>query len=424
MIQTRFGLATSAIVTSSLLIVVSIISPGIARAQGDSAVGPDVVVFEDMGTYRWGTSGDTVAYSVGTESCNRGDEPVLWISDSNQHPVIAQNLYRLKDGRLEQIGLSWLKHGFVSVNGDSCGDCEDPPMGGSQLGVGCSDPYSAHLNGSQWNLGPRHEVNAFTGVFDYPHSVPSGDPILAGRIQVGIEDVAPAMNPGALYFIEGQYIAADDAAAGNDLNNASYRQVSVNTSLDLDVLGPTEESFPAVYAWELNDPAATVVTADVPLEGRFHVAYKAIDNGNGTWRYEYGVHNLNSHASAGSLSVPIPTDAVVTNSGFHDVDYHSGEPWDDADWSVTVDTALGVVTWSTDDYGTNPDANALRWGTMYNFWFDADSAPELVDATIGLFRPGGAASVQVEVLSPGNLGLVFEDGFESGDFGEWASIEP
>ena len=32
-------------------------------------------------------------------------------------------------------------------------------------------------------------------------------------------------------------------------------------------------------------------------------------------------------------------------------------------------------TWSTQTYDQNENANALRWGTMYNFWFDADAPP-------------------------------------------------
>lgn len=392
---------------------------------GGPVDGPDVVVFDLYDTSYEGSLGGSSAYAVGTESCNRGDWPVEWVSasqDSNEHPVIAQNLYRLKDGRLEQLGQSWLKHGFLSINGSACDTCVYPPNGSAQLGVGCSDPYSAGLNGSQGNLGPRSEVNAFTGVFPVPFSEPDGGSFntLSGRIVVDTDDVTPALNPGALYFIEGQYVTQDDAAWGNALNNASYRKVTVGGSLSLAFDGPTHETFPAIYAWNAQDPTVTVQRVDIPGEGSFFMASKVSDNGNGTWRYEYAVFNLNSHRSARSFSIPINDDTAVTNSGFHDVDSHSGEPYDLTDWSITVDNGAGWVTWSTDDFATNENANALRWGTMYNFWFDADAAPLSGGAQIGLFRPGSPGFVEAVVAAPSaGSSFIFADGFETGDLSAW-----
>jgi hypothetical protein len=404
-----------------LLVTLSALAPVTALAQDNPSTGPDVVVFDLFDTTRWGSSGNTTAYSVGTESCNRGTAPVSWVSSNNQHPVIGQNLYRLKGGRLEQVGMSWLKHGFASVNGSSCGTCQQPPGGSSQLGVGCSDPYWATLNGDQNLLGPRSEVNAFTGAFPYPPTPPSGTPVLAGRLQVATGDVDPNGNPGALYFVEGQYVTADDAVAGNGLNNVSYRQVTVNASLDLLLQGTTQEATPAIAAWSANDPAVSLATAGVPGEGRFTVAFKTVDNGNGTWRYEVAIHNLNSDRSAQSLTVPIPPGTVVTNVGFHDVAYHSGEPYDGTDWPATVDTTAGFVRWSTTDYATNPNANALRFGTMYNFWFDASAPPRPVTATVGLFKPGTPVSLDVLLFGSATL---FADGFESGSTLAWTATVP
>lgn len=387
--------------------------------------GPDVVVFDLYDTAYEGSLGDSSAYAVGTESCNRGDWPVEWVSagaGSNKHPVIAQNLYRLKDGRMEQLGQSWLKHGFLSVNGSACDTCTYPPNGSSQLGVGCSDPYSAGLNGSQGNLGPRSEVNAFTGEFPVPFSEPDGGSFntLSGRVVVDTDDVTPALNAGALYFIEGQYVTQDDAAWGNAVNNASHRKVTVGGSLSLSFDGPTHEALPAIYAWNTEDPTVTVRRVDVPSEGSFFIAYKVSDNGNGTWRYEYALFNLNSHRSARSFAIPIEADTVVSNVGFHDVDSHSGEPYDLTDWTMTVDGGAGWITWSTDDFATNENANALRWGTMYNFWFDADAAPQGGGAQIGLFRTGSPGSIEESVLAPSaGTSYIFADGFETGDTTAW-----
>ena len=154
----------------------------------------------------------------------------------------------------------------------------------------------------------------------------------------------------------------------------------------------------------------------VPDEGLFIVAYKVGDNGDGTWHYEYAVFNLNSDLSGRSFSVPILADSVITNIGFRDVDYHSGEPYDGTDWAVDVDPVGGSVTWSTDDYATNPNANALRWSTMYNFSFDADSPPEDRPREHRPVRAGGPSSVAVFVEAPAsNLIPLFADDFETGD---------
>jgi hypothetical protein len=51
------------------------------------------------------------------------------------------------------------------------------------------------------------------------------------------------------------------------------------------------------------------------------------------------------------------------------------------------------VTWSTDDFASNPDANALRWATTFSFWFDVDTAA-VPRGQIGLFKPDPAADVE------------------------------
>ena len=39
------------------------------------------------------------AYSIGADTCNFGDAPISWDGSTNQHPVIAQNIYRFKNNR-------------------------------------------------------------------------------------------------------------------------------------------------------------------------------------------------------------------------------------------------------------------------------------------------------------------------------------
>ena len=107
------------------------------------------------------------------------------------------------------------------------------------------------------------------------------------------------------------------------------------------------------------------------------------------------------------------TVKTITDAGFHDVDHHSGEPYSDAEWDVTV-TADGV-TWAGESVDVNPDANAIRWGTMYSFGFTADAPPAMVDASIGLFGNGESIALVVDGPSaPANPCDLNDDGVVNG----------
>lgn len=386
---------------------------------GGGGTGPDVIVgaIPDISKYGGVTSGGQtiMAYAIGTTSCNIGSAQLEWFaSPDNRHPFIPQNMYRHKNGRLEQIGMSWGKHGFTALQGTLCGACQ-ASSSGNYLGIGCSDPYSAGLNGSQSGLGTRKEVNAATGVFPgtYNAGMPTAPATIGRRLQVNANDLNPSLNAGATYLVEAQYIHAQDAASGNDDNNASWRSFTVGSlssgAYTLTLTGATVQQRAAIEAWPTFNTDVQLEYVDVPSDGRFIVGHTVKDNGNGTWRYEYAVFNMNSDRAAGSFSVPLPAGVTATNIGFKDIFYHSGDPYDGTDWSVS--TTGGVVRWSTVAYTTNANANALRFATMYNFWFDATSAPADATATLGLFKPAGAGqptSADCTLRAPSAAGVPFD----------------
>ena len=90
--------------------------------------------------------------------------------------------------------------------------------------------------------------------------------------------------------------------------------------------------------------------------------------------------------------------------GFYDIDYHSGEPFDGTDWPGFVDPS-GHIVWATSSFDENSNANAIRWGTTYNFWFDAEAAPGDGTVTMDLFRPATARGqgdmVSAQMVVPG-----------------------
>lgn len=380
-----------------LSLVLALGLAGGALAQNPpGGTGPDVIVGSIPNISNYSTQGGVDAFSIGTTSCNIGTANLLWVANTNEHPVIGQHAFRLHDGRFEMIGQSWLKHGFTALSGSVCESCTGG--GGSVLGVGCSDPYGSGLNGSQSGLGPKWQVNAFTGVFSYPFAPGNGNSdSVYKRLQIATADLNAATYPGAKYFVEAQYVTQDDAAAGNGENNASYREVTFSGSGEYAMSfasgSSTQRGKPAILAWQVEDPDVVIEHVHVPGEGLFIVGYKGSAIGGGLFQYELAVHNLNSHRSAKGFTVTVPSGANVSNIGFHDVDYHSGEPFDGTDWSASV--VGNQVTWTTTDFAVNPNANALRWGTLYNFRFVSDVDPGLlgVPFSIELFRPGTPTSV-------------------------------
>lgn len=369
------------------------------------AIGADVVYTGlNNGVTSYGPVGSLVAYSYGSYTCNMSPTVNLaWVNGGS--PGLAMNLYRLHDGRIEQIGQSFVKHACCAAASNNCGlVCNG--QSGSVLGAGCRDPYTSSYNGGWGRLGPRSGINAYTGSFT---AVPggSGDAVWR-RLQVQTSDLISTNFPGALYFAEGVYVATDDAAGGMAMNNASYTRVTVGAAspYPLTVVGSMGTTKPAIMAWRehglgpnLPDNSVTLGVIDVTSEGRFHYAYKVVDLGGGQWRYTYAVFNLNSDRSGGSLNIPVPAGVSVTNVGFKGVVYHSGEPYDNTDWGAVVDSA--GVTWSSPQtYAQNINSNALRWGTMYTFWFTANTAPTQGGGTLGLFKPHTPQSMPFSASVP------------------------
>ena len=301
-------------VAIAAVLITVMTAPTPAQTPCNRPVGPDVIVGDLPNVTSYGSVDNISAFAVGTTSCNVGNQNLLWIAPTNQHPVIAQNMYQLKDGRFRQIGMSWLKHGFLALTGNFC-QCGCNGQGGTVLGVGCSDPYSSGLNGLQGSqgtggLGPRFEVNPYTGDFQFPYTYlgMTGDAIYK-RLQVHNSDLDPALDGGGLHFVEGHYVTPDDAAAGNQDNNASYRKVRVSWLVDtwtISVEDSTRQEQAAVRAWQDNDPDVSETDVHVPNDGLFIVAAKATPMSNGLYRYEYAVYNMNSDRAARSLYTRCP----------------------------------------------------------------------------------------------------------------------
>jgi hypothetical protein len=363
-----------------------------------------------------------VGLAVGTDSCNAGMVDLEWHAlPDNRHPVIPQNLYRMSGGatnneRFEQIGQSNVKHAFTALTLDLCGfGCNG--VGGDHLGSGCSDPYSAGLNAGP-GLGSRAWIDPFTGSFPggstpnnhtgHAHTGPSH------RILVEIADLNTTLNPGATYWAEGQYITSHEHAwcqahpgECNMYNNVSHRRYTVvGTASPFSFLpaGSTVREQPAIEAW--TGSTAEPIEPAPGQDGIGQVRYKVTNPSPGVWHYEYAIYNQNIDRGIQSFSVPIGSGVSITNIGFHAPPQHPGWTFDgtvgntgysSAPWTQTL-TATDL-TWSSETFAQNPNANAIRWGTLYNFRFDSDTPPGNGSGTIAFFETG--APLAVPVPGPG-----------------------
>ena len=375
----------------------------------NSSTGPDIVIGSLDSILSWGYTGDIQAFSIATNIVNIGDEQLPWFPSNNQHPVIAQHIYKMNATRIEQIGISWVKHGFgaLALDGFGCG-CQNP-NDYDYLGVGCSDPYTAGLNGDQdgfgniAGLGPRWEVNASTGVFPFPYTTigQSGD-LIYKRLQVHFDDLDPELNPDTVYFGEGHYVTPADAQAGLGANSLGYRPIVVGewgngTGWDLDLQGETVSGLPAIYAWAESYPDVMLQTIDVPGDGRFVLAARATQGADDMWHYEYAWHNINSWRSGRSLQINLPENAVVVNAGWHGVEHHSGGPWSNQAWAISMENGIEFSTFSADAGGSSAP---ICWGTMGNAWFDSDLGPGETTVTLDFYRAGAEPPVVLSFLGP------------------------
>lgn len=366
--------------------------------------------------YRYyGQSGGIAAYSVATTSCNVGSLPVLWDNSIDQAPAIATNMFRIHDGRIVQLGYSWLKDGFCAVNENSCGTCQVTNC--DTLGLGCADTYSAGLNDGASGVS-KFQLNPTTGAWPSGSwQGPVGPLPLRGRLQV---PVAELMDSASTYVSESLYISEDDHMAGNARNNASWQEFRFNAIDSLTNLGPVQMFNPAIYAWKNQypdvhiDEVVNVGEGGTNVHGYYFVGSKATSLGGGTWRYDYAIYNMNSAQGVGSFSFDV--NVAARGIDFRDVDHHSGSPWSGADWSYS--NAGQTHGWSAPTtYAQDPDGNALRWGTLYTFSMTTQTAPQssLGQAVLDLYAPGTGSQLLADVILPtsdggGNMAPVVDAG--------------
>lgn len=421
---------------------------------GPGPWGPDITICQLYGlAQRPSTSspyarvGDIVGLGMATTSWNVGTVNARWEQvPASVHPMIWQNLFRFEKGQMRQVGQAWIKHGFFALSNLQCGSHPYTGSGcagtnGSSLGVGCTDTYSTSLNMGQSGLGPRYEINPWTGGWQNTGSVfaVGGVPntSITRRLQVKDADLADGVNnnSNAVYIAEAGYIAVDDV---DMMNSAGWKIIDPigvtggNYSFTMSGSTTDENSGYAVDYWASQGARLTMVAQSLPIvenwtatnsprgggpapggespDGRAIVVSSVTSLPGGMYRYEYAVLNIDMDRQIRSFTVPIPDGVSVSNSGFYAV-FHHNEPYcysfhngstrvngpvvNNDPWTFAA--ATGNVSWSTNAHQASPPytvpSNPIRWGTMYNFWFETNRAPVDGSVSLGLFKPGAVMSV-------------------------------
>lgn len=345
-----------------------------------------------------------VALSMATTSCNVGAVDVPWLAPMQEnHPVIHMAIYRLMNGRFEQIGVSWLKHGFFALSDNQCMSCQHP-SNGTFLGVGCSDTYGVGNNSSRTYLGPRSEVNPYAATWECTGSHFSGGVGDCTR-RHGSESHGPLDhrliaadadlgNAGGTYYYEADYLVQGDQ---NLANNWGSRRCTMSWSgsawnFTTPVSGNPLVEGPALGRW---GELSTLVDAAVG-DGQVLLAVQTTNLGGGTTHYEYALLNQNSDRQIRSFSMPVHGVTTLSNIGFHDNDSNASN-----DWQVAVNN--GEITWQTGSPQGTTQAHPLEFGFMFNFRFDADAPPSAASARLELYKPGPGSLVMATTLGPLNV---------------------
>jgi hypothetical protein len=389
--------------------------------------GPDIIVGDLPDMVQVGSEGSQVGLGIATTSCNNGDQPVdFYALPETDHPFFPQNFYRMSGGadnlqRFEQIGQAWIKHAFGASEDDLCDlGCDTSNCTQfRQLCPGCADPYLADENGWYQLLGSRAWVNPFTGFFlsnpDPTNHTGHVDIGASHRVRVNVSDLNTTLNQGASYFAEAQYLTPQEYAwcqahpgQCNMYNNASYRKflVSGTTNFTFSPVGVTGRTQPAIMAWT----GATVSQQepDPGNDGIWFMGYKVSNPTPGLYHYEYALYNQNLDRSIQSFSVPVAPGVSISNAAFHappqepgwaNDNIPGGQGYSSMPWNVTQDATS--ITWNTETFAQNQAANAIRFGTLYNFRFDANQPPQSANATVGFFKTGSPMMVAIQAPAGG-----------------------
>jgi hypothetical protein len=364
-----------------------------------------------------------IAPSATLKSAGEGDAP--WITKfrsnadypyepADQHPYLVWNLYRLHDGRLEQLAASGVKHAFWSQNVRCTINCGD----GNILWPGCEDVYSSWTNDDSSHQGPRNEIIPHLGSWDscgsfFDPGCTGGQTGFAGQwLHRLLVDPAELLVDDAQYFMDAWYVVQYDIDIWNSMG---YR--SIEPGLDPKTAGnmargdflagsPVGEWVPENTLSATAAHQVIVVesaTPDAPYPGNMPLGHvralaRVEELDDGRFRYRYAIMNFDFSAGLHEFRIPLPDDAELETPWM-------GGPPDVLDAAWPHERSAGWVSFRA------PLGQALPWFTLYNFEIVSDTQPVTTSSAL-LISDQEQGQVVLEARLPVPGPSFFRDRFE------------
>ena len=400
-----------ALLTDVALINIGSVDP-MNKIVGQVAIAPSATL-ENVGT------ADVPWYDKFTTTSAMQSYPEPY--DRDQHPFLVWNVYRLFDGRFEQLGASGVKHAFFTTNqvctcigGHVLWAADNPgngtPINGTEP-VGCQDTYSSNNNNQNYALGFREEVNPNTASWEQCGSMFALNGVAPGpcpeeRSSIPFSEVERRLyvndvdlqTPGGEYFVTAWYVVKDDI---NIFNTMGYRKVvpSLDGSLwTFDISGNAFSQGSATDQWVDPNNIGATQSSDMysDNDGHIQLMSQVEDLGAGLYRYTYGL--MNYDYSAGISTLSIPYFGGLQNSDFDDADHDVGNDWQPH-----------VMDGSLDWESTNP-TDKQPWYTLNSIVMEVEIAP-VASQIITITDPSGNI-IELTAWAPGRPDSLFNDGFE------------
>lgn len=376
----------------------------------------DVALIDMSWVYRRRIDDNHVVLTPNARLKNVGEADVVWQGkftqpvppyNNEQHPFLNWAMYREIDNRFEQVAISDIKHAFFAQNQNCTYNCGNNFI----LYKGCEDTYTVSNNDGGTYLGPREELESYTGLWEQECSffdpgctntqTNTSNSTDENRMIVNESQFS---DPSLDYYFSSWYLVRDDVNIFNGMGYMSYEFNQNQQNLTWNMQnpsafqnGPASDAYlpPNTTAEDLMSASHRVLEAD---EGHLTAAVKVIQTKEGLYTYNYMIENHDYDPQIEQIEITLPDSAAFTDFVWSDKDLELSNDW------VTTRQQDTLVLSSVNN-------NHIDWGMLFSFSFTTDRPPELGVVTLQ-GNENNQKQFSIISIQPQLDDLIFQDGFE------------